>query len=294
MKSQITQTSKGPIEYTLLGDGLVVLVCHGTSSNCFSTELASPLVEAGFKVLTPSRPGYGRTPLAAGRTAVEAAEALIALLDSLQIQTCFVVAVSGGGPTGIALAAKFPQRVERLVMVSAISRPEDRSNEPNYKNQTAFYGPMHWVTWGMLGLMSRLSPRSMARQTLAIFSTHDPADGLKKLSREDIEKISRFYQGQSSRQGALNDGTHTVGKELLIAITQPTLVVHSREDAAVPFGHAEWSLENIPKSELCEAGFTGHFFWVGPDFPRISQRMVEFLHKTNEMGVPPEKESIEW
>jgi pimeloyl-ACP methyl ester carboxylesterase len=58
-ESRIANTSKGLIEYTLLGRGPVVLVCHGTSSNCFSVEGAAPLVEAGFTVLTPSRPGYG-------------------------------------------------------------------------------------------------------------------------------------------------------------------------------------------------------------------------------------------
>ena len=65
-----------------------------------------------------------------------------------------------------------------------------------------------------------------------------------------------------------------MGRELLRAISQPTLVVHSREDASVPFSHAEWSLENIPHAELCEGGFTGHFFWIGPDFERIRQRMA--------------------
>jgi pimeloyl-ACP methyl ester carboxylesterase len=85
MKSQIAHTTKGSIEYTFLGNGPLVLVCHGTSSNCFSTEVTKPLVEAGFRVLTPSRPGYGRTSLEVGRSATQAAEALIALLDSLQI-----------------------------------------------------------------------------------------------------------------------------------------------------------------------------------------------------------------
>jgi len=277
MQSQMAQTSRGLIEYTLLGSRPVVLVCHGTSSNCFSTELSQPLVAAGFSVLTPSRPGYGRTSLEVGRSAGQAAESLIALLDSLQVQTCLVLAISGGGPTGVALAAGFPQRVERLILAAAITRPEDRPNEPTYKSQTVFYGPLHGLMWGMLGLMSRLSPRSMARQTLAIFSTHDPNDGLSKLSAGDVEGICRFYQGRSSRQGALNDGAHTVGENLLKAVSQPTLVVHSREDNSVPFSHAEWSLEHIPHAELCEAGFTGHFFWIGPDFPRISQRMVGFL-----------------
>jgi pimeloyl-ACP methyl ester carboxylesterase len=277
MKSNISSTAQGPIEYTRLGSGPVILVCHGTSSNCFSTELAGPLVEAGFRVVTPSRPGYGKTPLEVGRSAAQAAEALIALLDSLQVEICSVVAISGGGPTGIALAAGYPQLIRRLMLVAAVSRPEDRPNEPGYKNQSSFYGPMHNVTWGMLGLMSRLSPRAMARQTLAIFSTHDPDDGLRKLPAEGVENISRFYQGQSSRKGALNDGFHAVGADLLMTIRQPTLVVHSREDNSVPFSHAEWSLNHIPQAELCEAGITGHFFWVDPDYKRICQRMVEFL-----------------
>ena len=79
------------------------------------------------------------------------------------------------------------------------------------------------------------------------------------------------------RLDALNDLTHTVGEDVLRVIHQPTLVIHSREDRAVPFCHAEWALQHIPQAELCEAGYTGHFFWIGPDFPRLSERMVEFL-----------------
>ncbi len=284
MNSQIAQTSKGSIEYTFLGNGPVVLVCHGTSSNCFSTELADPLMKAGFSILTPSRPGYGRTPLEVGQAAIQSAEAMIELLDCLQIQTCFLIAISGGGPTGIALAASFPQRIRRLVLAAALSYPENRPNEPAYKNQTAFYGPLHPLTWGLLGIMSRLSPRNMAHQTLSIFSTHDPDEALGQLSSEDIKKICRFYQGRSSRQGALADANHTVGSDLLASITQPTLVVHSREDNSVPFRHAEWALEHIPHAELCESGITGHFFWGGPDYQGICRKMISFLQESPNIG----------
>jgi pimeloyl-ACP methyl ester carboxylesterase len=277
MKSHMAHTSKGNIEYTLLGSGPLVLVCHGTSSDCFSTAMSAPLAQAGLSVLTPSRPGYGRTPLEVGRSAAQSAEALVALLDRLQVQTCSVVAVSGGGPTGIALAAGYPGRVDRLVLAAAVSRPEARPNEPAYKNQAAFYGPLHPVLWGMLGLMSRLSPRAMARQTLAIFSRHDPDDGLSQLSNEDLRQIRQFYQGRSPRRGALADGTHAVGSDLLKRVRQPVLVIHSRDDNSVPFSHAEWSLENIPRAELCEGGLTGHFFWVGPDYPRLCQELAAFL-----------------
>ncbi len=278
MISQIAQTSRGPIEFTLSGNGPVVLVCHGTSENCHSTQAFKSLVNAGFSLLTPSRPGYGRTPLDAGKSNTQAAAALMALLDSLNIQKCSVIAVSGGGPTGIALAANFPQRIGRLVLMAAISRPEDRPNEHSYKNQMAFYGPFHNLQWGMLRMISNLSPRGMARQTLAIFSTHDTEDAMNKLSVEGIQSIRLFYQGRSSRQGALNDATHTVGKELLQAVSMPVMVVHSREDKSVPFSHAEWSLQHLPQAILCESGCTGHFIWVGPDYQDISEQMAAFLH----------------
>jgi pimeloyl-ACP methyl ester carboxylesterase len=279
MNSQIALTSKGPIEYTLIGSGPVVLVSHGTSSNCFSSAGSEFLASAGFSVLTPSRPGYSHTPPEVGPSANLAAEALVALLDTLQVQTCSVLAISGGGPTGIAMAARYPQRAQKLILAAAVSRPEERPNEAGYKNQSGFYGPMHNLIWGMLGLMSRISPRSMARQTLAIFSSHNPDEGLQALSHEDIKTIARFYQGRSSRQGALMDSTHTVGADLIKMVRQPTLVIHSRADNSVPFAHAEWSLNHIPQAELCEAGVTGHFFWVGPDLTRISHRMTEFLQE---------------
>ncbi len=285
MTSQLVTTQSGTIEYTLQGSGPAVLVCHGTSSDCFSACLTEPLLEAGFTVLTPSRPGYGRTSLEVGRSAAEGAQALVLLLDALQIESCASMGVSGGGPTAVALAAGYPQRVSRLILAAALTRPEGRRSEPSYENQMAFYGPMHSLTWGMLGLVSRVSPRSMARQTMTVFSTHDPNDILPLLSAGDVETIARFYQGHSSRQGALNDANHVVGADLLSQISQPTLVVHSREDSSVPFSHAEWSLKNIPHAELCEAGCTGHFFWVGPDAARITQRVVEFLRTSEPVQV---------
>jgi pimeloyl-ACP methyl ester carboxylesterase len=117
----------------------------------------------------------------------------------------------------------------------------------------------------------------MAKQTMMIFSTHDPEDIFRQLTSEDIRAICRFYQGHSSRAGAMNDFTHIVEKEPLRRVQAPTLVVHSREDKSVPFSHAEWSLAHLTDAQFCESGVTGHFYWVGPDHQRVSQRLITFL-----------------
>ncbi len=57
MEYRIVKTERGLIEYTWLGNGPVILVSHGTSSDCFSHDGYAPLLESGFSLLTPSRPG---------------------------------------------------------------------------------------------------------------------------------------------------------------------------------------------------------------------------------------------
>ena len=44
----------------------------------------------GYRVLTPSRPGYLRTPLEVGKTAAEQARAFSALLDTIGIKGVIV------------------------------------------------------------------------------------------------------------------------------------------------------------------------------------------------------------
>ncbi len=109
---------------------------------------------------------------------------------------------------------------------------------------------------------------------------------INRLSAREIEKICRFYLGQSSRTGALNDLTHTIGADTLRAICQPALIIHSREDKSVPFTHAEWSLSHIRQAALCEAGLTGHFFWVGPDYEPVCRRLVAFRGADNRQSRP--------
>lgn len=79
------------------------------------------LVDQGFGVVCPSRPGYGRSSIENGRTFADAADTLVALMDTLNIENFAVYAISGGGPTGYQLAHKYPNRVKCLLTEVAIT-----------------------------------------------------------------------------------------------------------------------------------------------------------------------------
>lgn len=84
MAQRITKTAKGPIEYRFEGTGPTVVVLNGGHCSRETRLSHEMLTEYGFSVLTPSRPGYDSTPSEVGKSAQGAADALTALLDTLQ------------------------------------------------------------------------------------------------------------------------------------------------------------------------------------------------------------------
>src|SRR5262249_21779045 len=104
-------------EFAMAGTGPVILQIHGRASGYDQPlALSWDLHEAGFTVLTPSRPGYLRTPLTVGAIPEQAADALACLLDILGIDQVRLMGTSGGGPTALQFALRHPGRVRGLVL----------------------------------------------------------------------------------------------------------------------------------------------------------------------------------
>src|SRR5215216_3450430 len=104
MRGQIAHTPNGPIEYRLEGAGPIVMVLNGGHCSRDTRLSHEKLAEEGFAVLTPSRPAYDETPSDVGKSAQAAADALAALLDTLQISTADMIGISAAGPTALAFA----------------------------------------------------------------------------------------------------------------------------------------------------------------------------------------------
>src|SRR5687768_15500605 len=99
MSPETVDTALGPVELVRAGAGPPVLMIHGTPGGWDSSAtMGRFLVEGGFELIAPARPGYQGTPLE-GREAIDAqADLHAALLDALGHDTAGVVTWSGGGP----------------------------------------------------------------------------------------------------------------------------------------------------------------------------------------------------
>jgi len=106
----IVKIKNGYMEYRLEGTGPMVVVLNGGHCSRDTKLSHEKLIDYGFSILIPSRPGYDRTSSEVGRTAEESADALATLLDIHQIDKIFLIAISAAGPTALAFAFKYPHR----------------------------------------------------------------------------------------------------------------------------------------------------------------------------------------
>ncbi len=217
MRIAIADTAAGPIEYAEGGSGRTVLLLHGATSCCREAVLNPPLVNAGFRLVVPSRPGYGRTPLSVGRTAADAAEAMAGLLAALGIARTIVVAVSSAGPTAVQLAARHPDLVSGLVLQSAVLGPAS-SPWGRPSSVERFFTGSHALRWSLLRLAVRLAPRLVAVRMLAATSTRDTSDIRARLRRSDLEAVRRFFACGAYAAGALADWDHELPDADLAAV----------------------------------------------------------------------------
>jgi pimeloyl-ACP methyl ester carboxylesterase len=119
MGSQIIETACGPVECAIVGQGYPVLVVHGAIGGFDQGLLLARNIDVtNHKVISVSRFGYLRTPVPAGATLDTQADAFASLLDTLGIRQAAVFAVSAGTTSALRFAARHPQRLSALVLLS--------------------------------------------------------------------------------------------------------------------------------------------------------------------------------
>ena len=97
----------------------VVVLLHGQPGTAGDWYRVTPLLSTDHRVIAVDRPGYAGVPTLA-RDWGGNAEALLALLDRLQIQRVVLVAASWAGGVAIEFAARWPGRLTGIVFVASV------------------------------------------------------------------------------------------------------------------------------------------------------------------------------
>ena len=110
----------GGIYFEEHGSGEPVLLLHGFSGSGEDWKSSTDGWGSGFRLIMPDLRGHGRSGvLTKPFRHDDAANDVLALLDCLEIPQCMGIRVSGGGNVLLHVAAKQPERVKAMVLVSA-------------------------------------------------------------------------------------------------------------------------------------------------------------------------------
>lgn len=275
LTTTLLDTSKGIVEFTYKGSGPPVLLLKGGHSSRETDLSHGSLVYEGFSLLTVSRPGYDYTEVSTGRTPSEFADTIIEVLNHLQIEKVLVISISAAGPTGIALAAQYPHRVDKLLMEAALAT----SWEVQMKKRAAIlFGPAEKLVWSSLKTMLKVCPELVMKQLLHDMTTEDVDEYLENLSPNDRRFIFDMLMTSQSGKGFITDLEHTVPDLSLIEV--PVLGMYSQKDRSVPYANALLLKSQVPDCEIYEVDADSHLIWIGNDAQEVWNRRLEFLKQS--------------
>jgi 2-hydroxy-6-oxonona-2,4-dienedioate hydrolase len=266
--SKLIDTECGPIEYAEVGDGPPVLLIHGTSGGYVQGLLLVQRLGTGFRYIIPSRFGYFRTPLPADASPIAQAEAHICLLDALHIQQAGIWGVSAGALSAMELAARYPERVAALELVSpaawspdmAVSTPPLPAPVTGFitnvvlKNDTALWLLAKTARPVMLGFLA--TPASLE-------SKFTPTE------RATVDQIiETLYTVSAQGPGIFNDAKNHEQRQRapLEQIVAPTLVISAADDLYQTMPGAEYTAQNISGAQLVRLDHGGHLLTGGQEW----------------------------
>jgi len=242
--SQILETRLGQIEFSdSLGEGLVILHIHGSPGG-YDQVFG---IDKKYRVISPSRPGYLRTPITSGKTPTEQAELYKALLEELDIDSVIVWGTSGGGPSAIEFAIKYPESTRGLISFEALTGSWLEAKEID----EYFLSASDFSLWFFLKLSEVFGKRN-----LVSFVVPDDVNQNLILSDEvsfkELKKLIWTIWPISMRQaGFSNDAEMFFDLNLdLQKISSPTIAIHGTKDINVDISHSIKLTEAVKNSKL--------------------------------------------
>jgi 2-hydroxy-6-oxonona-2,4-dienedioate hydrolase len=279
--SELVGTSCGPIEVQQAGEGIPLLVIHGSGGgHDQGMAWARPLLQHGVRVIAMSRFGYLRTPRPTDASPEAQADAHVCLMDALGIRKAAVMGVSAGAPSATQTAIRHPDRVSALLLIVPIAYkpgtvPDSAPPVSDAKDALLLrlLGSdfLFWV-----GL--RLARDSLIRHVLA--TPPEQVAAASEQERARVNDLAERILPVSRRAAGLRDDTRLgkrLGPDALESIRTPTLVVSARNDGFGTYAAARHTASRIAGAKFVGFDEGGHLL-VGHD-AQVQAEVVKLLFR---------------
>jgi pimeloyl-ACP methyl ester carboxylesterase len=210
-----------------------------------------------FRVATYDQPGTGLSRGSVTDFSLDAAVAdLRAVIENTGDDAVTLLAVSAAGPTAIALAARHPHLVDRLVLFGTFADPHVAFPDPDFSAALVAMVRARWSTGsGMLAQLYRPG------------ASDDAARRLSAILRESADADAGAAYLAACYESDVSD--------LLAHVRHPALVIHYRGDKIIPFRGGEHLASNLPNAELLPIDGPYHLPDLA-DADRLTRAITQF------------------
>jgi pimeloyl-ACP methyl ester carboxylesterase len=258
-----------PINYVEIGSGPPLLLVHGLAGSWQNWLETIPHFAGTHRVLALDLPGFGESPMPAERISIPGYGRLVdAFCEAVGMERGAVVGNSMGGFIGAEMGIQHPQRVEKLVLVSAAGLTiEHQRNEPALALMRRLEAVLSWAATHP---RAEFYLRPRARRGLRYVFAHP-----ERLPGPVVVEQVRG-SGKPGFIDALDALSDYAIRDRLERIAAPTLVVWGDRDRLVPVDDADAFAELIPNARKIVYEDTGHVAMIErPE--RFNGDLEEFL-----------------
>lgn len=242
------------------GSGAPVLLLHGSGpgvSAWANWRGVLPALAQERRVLAPDVVGFGYTDRPADFVFSHQAwvDHIVGFLDALELPAVSVVGNSFGGALALRLADRYPDRVDRLVLMGSVGTHFEIT-------------PGLDAVWGYEPSVANMA------ELLELF-TYDRSllgPDLARLRYEASVRpgVQESYSAMFPVPRQAGVDAFALPDESLRALRQETLIVHGRDDQVIPLASSIRLNELIPRSQLHVFNRCGHWTQI--------ERATEFVH----------------
>lgn len=245
----------GPVHYIDEGAGPTVLLLHGNPDWSFLYRKIVSGLGSDVRCVAPDYPGFGLSvhPDGYRYTPAEHADVVLELIEHLDLREMVVMGQDWGGPIGMDVASRSPDRVKGLVMGNTWFWPSDDRITKAF-SRTMGSPPLQWMikqrNFFVKGLMKRalrveLSDMEFAHYT-DVVPTPESREGIAVFPKEILDSHAWLGQLESRVAQTLR------GK--------PASLVFGKKDPALASTAtiARWRRE-FPDARCVELPDAGHY-----------------------------------
>lgn len=229
------------------GERCVVLV-HGYLEAMYVWDDFAPLLTPEVRVITVDVPGHGISQvLGEVHTMEMMADVMRGMLDALGIARATFVGHSMGGYISLAFCAKYPERMDGIVLLSSSPCPDDETKRENRRREIAL------VRAGKKDVLARVAPET----GFAVQNRERLKDYIEDLVEQvhitEDDGIVALLGGMIARVDQ---------NAMLRASRVPQLFILGRHDNYIPVEAAERFVADNPQAQVVWLDESGHMGFI--------------------------------